>query len=109
MSSTQTKLYYIRGIEIRSVDVVRETKIYYYLAEYLAEFGFYERTPKCEACLTPLEAITRAIATRESITGYLQKQIEVEENYLAELKRVYYELNSNSNSPESNHASEVAP
>lgn len=47
------KLYYVRGTDIRSVDVVKETKGYYYLAEYLAEFGFYERTPKSEACLTP--------------------------------------------------------
>lgn len=102
------KLYYVNQTTIESVDVVRETKAYYFIGQSLSRFLYSKKVSKSAACLTPLEAITRAITIRESIIDNLQGQIEVEKNYLAELKRVY-ELNSNSNSPEPNHATEVAP
>ena len=86
------KIYKIYNLKLIEVEVVKETKFFYYLDDRPLAFGCVSRIEKGWACLSPQEAIQEALNGRKTMQGaFRDKLIKIEKEIeaLEALERQY--------------------
>ena len=89
------KIYKFYDQIIHEVEVVRETKLYYWFGDVLQAFGYSKRIERKNACLTPNEAIQEALNSRRSRRDIVKERLDKIEAEIAILEKLEQEQEVN--------------